>query len=150
MTSQYGAGPTLPLGYGSETGTFVAGVAFSGTRHADPSHTLTTKDELYAEYAGYHCDIRNWRAHSVGIPLIVLGLLGLFSLLRLGPVDPAVAAAVAVLFYYATIDVRGAFISAIAFALLYGPATHLPWEVNVGAFILWVGLSTRRSPLGRQ
>lgn len=98
-----------------------------------------TKEHLYAEYAEYHQDIRNRRAHAVGIPLIVLGLLGLFSLLRFGPVDLAVVAAVAVLVYYAAIDARGAFISAVMFAILYVIATHLPWEVNVGAFILgWV------------
>lgn len=79
-----------------------------------------TKEQLYAEYAGYHCDIRNRRAHAAGIPLIVLGLLGLFSLIRLGPVDPAVVAAVAVLLYYAAIDARGAFSSGLVFALPYG------------------------------
>jgi uncharacterized membrane protein YGL010W len=95
-----------------------------------------TKNELYLEYAGYHQDIRNRRAHAVGIPLIVLGLLGTFSLLRIGPVDLAVVAAVAVLLYYVAIDARGALITAIAFAILYGIAVRLPWEVCVGAFIL--------------
>ena len=95
-----------------------------------------TKEQLYSEYAGYHQDIRNRRAHAVGIPLIVLGLLGVFSLLRIGPVDLAVVAAVAVLLYYVATDARGALISAAVFALLYWIATRLPWEVNVGAFIL--------------
>jgi uncharacterized membrane protein YGL010W len=98
-----------------------------------------TKEQLYAEYAGYHRDIRNRRAHAVGIPLIVLGLLGLFSQLHLGPVDLAVVAAVAVLLYYAAIDARGAFIAAIVFAILYGMAMHLPWEVNVGALLFGWG-----------
>lgn len=94
------------------------------------------KDQLYAEYAGYHQDVRNQRAHSVGIPLIVLGLLGLLSLLRIGPVDLAVLAAFAVLLYYATIDARGALTAAVTFAILYGIAAHVPWEGNVAAFIL--------------
>jgi uncharacterized membrane protein YGL010W len=98
-----------------------------------------TKDQLYAEYAGYHRDIRNRRAHVAGIPLIVLGLLGLLSLLRLGPVDLAVLAAVAVLLYYAAIDARGAFVSAVVFAILYGIAMRLPWEVSVGALVLGWG-----------
>jgi uncharacterized membrane protein YGL010W len=101
-----------------------------------------TKEQLYADYAAYHQDVRNRRAHSVGIPLIVLGLLGLlhaFPLLHYGPVDLAVLTAVAVLLYYAAIDVRGALISAVAFAILYWIARFLPWEVSVGAFILgWV------------
>ena len=102
---------------------------------------MTTK-QLYADYAGYHQDIRNRRAHAVGIPLIVLGLLGLFHacpLLRIGPVDLAVMAAVAVLLYYVALDVRGALISAVAFAILYGVAVRLSWELSVGAFVLgWV------------
>lgn len=101
-----------------------------------------TKEQLYADYAGYHQDVRNRRAHAVGIPLIVLGLLGLLHalpLLRIGPVDPAVVAAIAVLLYYVALDVRGALISAVAFAILYGVAIHLTWELSVGAFILgWI------------
>lgn len=101
-----------------------------------------TTEQLYADYAGYHQDIRNRRAHAVGIPLIVLGLLGLFHacpLLRIGPVDLAVLAAVAVLLYYVALDVRGALISAVAFAFLYEVAVRLSWELSVGAFVLgWV------------
>lgn len=95
-----------------------------------------TKNQLYTEYAGYHRDVRNRRAHAVGIPLIVLGLLGTFSLLRIGPVDLAVLAAVAVLLYYVATDARGALISAVVFAVLYETAIRLPWEVSVGAFVL--------------
>ncbi len=101
-----------------------------------------TKEQLYADYAGYHQDIRTRRAHAFGIPLIVLGLLGLFHacpLLRIGPVDLAVLTAVAVLLYYVALDIRGALISAVAFAILYGVAVHLSWELSVGAFVLgWI------------
>jgi uncharacterized membrane protein YGL010W len=100
-----------------------------------------TKEQLYAGYAGYHQDVRNRRAHAAGIPLIVLGLLGLFHAcpIHIGFVDPAVVAAVAVLLYYVALDVRGALISAIAFAILYSIALHLTWEISVGSFILgWV------------
>lgn len=98
-----------------------------------------TKDQLYAEYAGYHQDVRNRRAHSAGIPLIVLGLLGLLAQARIGPIDLAVPAAVAVLLYYATIDLRGTLISAVCFAILYEIALRLPWGADVGAFILGWG-----------
>lgn len=94
------------------------------------------KNVVYAEYAGYHRDIRNRRAHAVGIPLIVLGLLGMLSLLRIGPVDLAVLAAIAVLSFYVATDARGALISAVVFAVLYELAIRLPWEVSVGAFVL--------------
>ena len=78
-------------------------------------------------------------AHAFGIPLIVFGLLGLLAQVSAGPIDLAVAAAVVVLLYYATIDVRGALISAACFALLYVLARPVPWEAALGAFVLgWV------------
>lgn len=94
------------------------------------------KDELYAQYAAFHRDQRNRRAHAIGIPLIVLGLLGLLALLRIGPVDLGVLAAAAVLLYYAAIDRRGALVSAVIFAILYGVAVNIPWEVDAAAFVV--------------
>ena len=98
-----------------------------------------TKSELFKEYASYHADRRNRIFHAFGIPLIVLGIMGLAHLVRLGPVDLAVVAAVAVLIYYAAIDLRGALISLVVFVILYFVAVRLAWQVNLGAFILgWV------------
>ncbi len=98
-----------------------------------------TKTELFAEYGSYHADRRNRVCHAFGIPLIVLGIMGLAHLVALGPVDLAVVAAIAVLVYYAAIDLRGALLSAVVFAILYAIAMRLPWEVSLGAFILgWV------------
>jgi uncharacterized membrane protein YGL010W len=98
-----------------------------------------TKTELFSEYGSYHADPRNRVCHALGIPLIVLGIMGLAHLVALGPVDLAVAAAVAVLVYYAAIDLRGALLSAVVFAILYVIASRLPWQVSSGAFVLgWV------------
>ncbi len=97
------------------------------------------KSELFSEYGAYHSDRRNRLCHAFGIPSIVLGILGLMSLVRLGPVDLAVVAAIAVLIYYAALDLRGALLSLIVFAILYAVAIRLPWQANLGAFILgWV------------
>lgn len=98
-----------------------------------------TKTELFAEYASYHSDRRNIVCHSFGIPLIVLGIMGLAHLVRIGPVDLAVVAAAGVLIYYAAIDPRGALLSLIAFAILYVIAVRLPWQANLGAFVLGWG-----------
>ncbi len=98
-----------------------------------------TKTDLFAEYASYHADSRNRVCHAIGIPLIVLGILGAASLVRIGPVDLAIIAAVAVLIYYAVLDIRGALLSLAIFALLYFIAIHLPWQVNVAAFVLGWG-----------
>ncbi len=98
-----------------------------------------TKAELFSEYGSYHADRRNRVCHAFGIPLIVLGIMGLASLVRLGPVDLAAVAAVAVLIYYAAIDLRGALLSLIVFAVLFWVALRLSWQVNLAAFVLgWV------------
>ena len=98
-----------------------------------------TKTELFNEYGSYHADRRNRVCHAFGIPLIVLGIMGLAHLVALGPVDLAAVAAIAVLIYYAVIDLRGALLSAVVFAVLYAIAMRLPWAVSLGAFVLgWV------------
>ena len=99
-----------------------------------------TKTELFQEYASYHADRRNRICHAIGIPLIVVGILGLGHLVRVGPgVDLAVVAAVALLIYYAAIDMRGALISLVVFAILYFIAIRLSWQVSLGAFIFGWG-----------
>ncbi len=98
-----------------------------------------TKTELFAEYGAYHRDRRNRVCHVFGIPLIVLGIMGLAHLVALGPVDLAIAMAIATLVYYAAIDLRGALLCVIVFAIVYFIAIRLPWQINLGAFILgWI------------
>ena len=98
-----------------------------------------TKAELFKEYGSYHADNRNRACHAVGIPLIVLGIMGLAHQVALGPVDLAIPVAIAVLIYYAAIDTGGALLSAVIFAILYTIAIRFGWQVNLGAFILgWV------------
>ena len=98
-----------------------------------------TKTELFREYGSYHADARNRVCHAFGIPLIVLGVMGLVHQVRIGPVDLAVVMSIAVLIYYATIDVRGALLSAVVFAILFYAGAHLSWQVNVAAFVIgWV------------
>ncbi len=95
-----------------------------------------TKARLFGEYAAYHNDPRNRLCHAFGIPLIILGLMGLTAQVRLGPIDLAIVLALLTLIYYATIDRRGAFLSLLVFAVLYVLSTKLPWQVNAGAFVL--------------
>lgn len=98
-----------------------------------------TKTELFREYGAYHADGRNRVCHAFGIPLIVLGLMGLTHQAHIGPVDLAIVVSIAVLIYYATIDVRGALLSAVIFAVLYFAGTYLSWPVSLAAFVIgWV------------
>jgi len=98
-----------------------------------------TKTELFTEYASYHKDRRNRVCHAIGIPLILLGVMGVAHLAHLGPIDLAIAAGVATLAFYATIDPRGALICTAAFAILYFVAVWVPWQIDAAAFIIgWI------------
>ncbi|HUY40292.1 MAG TPA: Mpo1-like protein [Candidatus Dormibacteraeota bacterium] len=98
-----------------------------------------TKARLFGEYASYHNDPRNRICHAFGIPLIILGLLGLTAQVRLGPVTLAMVLAVLTLAYYVTIDLRGTLVSLLIFAALYVIGTRLAWEFDAGAFVLgWI------------
>jgi uncharacterized membrane protein YGL010W len=98
-----------------------------------------TKTELFSEYASYHADARNRVCHAFGIPLIVLGIMGLAHRVALGPLDLAAVAAAGVLVYYAALDLRGALISLVAFAILYVVAFRMTWELSLAAFVLGWG-----------
>ncbi|MGD0967567.1 MAG: Mpo1-like protein [Candidatus Aquilonibacter sp.] len=98
-----------------------------------------TKTELFAEYGAYHADARNRACHAVGIPLILLGTMGILHLLGWGPIDLAIVASVATLLYYAFIDLRGALISTVLFAIIYEIAIRLPWEISLAALVIgWI------------
>ncbi len=93
------------------------------------------KAHVFAEYGSYHADPRNRACHFVGIPLIVLGLLGLLAQVHLGPLNLAIIFAAATLVFYATFDLSGAAISAVIFGALYAVALHLSWPLDVAAFV---------------
>lgn len=98
-----------------------------------------TKTELFTEYASYHADRRNRACHAVGIPLIILGIMGVAHLVTLGPIDLAVVGGIATLLYYLAIDPRGALVSTVMFAIIYEIAIRLPWQIALAAFIIgWV------------
>jgi len=98
-----------------------------------------TKSELFAEYGSYHRDPRNRLCHFIGIPTIVLGTIAMLAAVRIGPIDLALLFLVATLVYYASIDLRGTLLSAVAFAVLYALGARLGWQIGLIAFVLgWV------------
>jgi uncharacterized membrane protein YGL010W len=98
-----------------------------------------TKTELFTEYAGYHMDRRNRACHAVGIPLILLGTMGIFHLVAFRPIDLAIVAGIATLLYYFFIDPRGALISTVLFAIIYEVAIRVPWQIALAALVVgWV------------
>ena len=66
-------------------------------------------------------------------------MMGLGSLVHLGPVDAAMAAGIPVLAYYTWLDRRGALLALCVFAALYLIAVHLSWQASLAAFVIgWV------------
>lgn len=98
-----------------------------------------TRDQLFREYGSYHADRRNRICHAFGIPLIVLGTMGLLWLVHAGPLNLAVVLSIAVLVYYTFVDLRGSMLSLAIFAILLFIAIALPWQVNLAALIVgWI------------
>ncbi len=98
-----------------------------------------TKSEMFREYASYHRDTRNRVCHAIGIPAIVLGLMSMLATVHAGSLDAAFVIALAVLVYYAAIDLRGAVLCAVIFAIAYVVGRQLAWPLGTGIFIFgWV------------
>jgi uncharacterized membrane protein YGL010W len=91
---------------------------------------------LFAEYGAFHKDKRNIACHEIGIPLIVLSLFALLELVRVGPIDAAIAVAVLVLIYYVRLSPPLAVAALFAFALFYWVARFVSWPLAVGAFMI--------------
>jgi uncharacterized membrane protein YGL010W len=91
---------------------------------------------LFAEYGASHKDSRNIVCHEIGIPLIVLSLFALLELVRVGPVDAAIIAAVLVLIYYVRLSPPLAVAALFAFALFYWVARFISWPLAVGGFVI--------------
>ena len=101
-------------------------------------------DALLADYGSYHRTRGNLACHSIGIPLIIFGILGflLFLPLPLGAsgataAEAAIAAAVA---YYAFLDPLLALGILVPLALLDLAARAVGgWRVAAAAFVIgWI------------
>jgi uncharacterized membrane protein YGL010W len=61
---------------------------------------------LFADYASYHRTPGNKAFHRLGIPLIMMSLIGLLTLVKVGPVDLAMVLIALSTLYYLTIEWR--------------------------------------------
>ena len=94
----------------------------------------------FDEYDSYHRHPMNQRLHYFGVPLIMLGLLGLLSQLKAGArVDGGLILWGVALVYYFWIARRlGLMFSGLAF-LFYLAGRELAVSINVAAFLVgWV------------
>ena len=88
---------------------------------------------LFDDYAAYHRHPANKMTHYIGVPLIILTLVGLLSRLSVGPVSLAVPVAVAAILYNLRFSAKLTipFAGFVVLSFLVTPA--LP------VFVLWVG-----------
>src|SRR5215472_11417854 len=114
-------------------------------------------DRLWSDYQQHHQTAGNRACHMVGIPLIVIGLLGLLSVKVVTVSGRAVPASMLLAIAIGSIDIwldarLGALMLAIALAVCYG-ARLLPWKISLAIFVIgWVfqfvghGVYEKRSP----
>ena len=94
---------------------------------------------LFEAYGAYHRHPANKMTHYVGVPLIIVTLVGLLSRISLGPVSLAVPVAVSAVLYDLRLSVKLTlpFAGFIALAFVVAPA--------VPTAILWAGFLGPRS-----
>jgi uncharacterized membrane protein YGL010W len=95
---------------------------------------------LFADYAAFHQTKGNKWCHRLGIPMIMLTLIGMLTRVTLiEPVDAAMVLIAAATLYYLTLEWRlGIAMLAVSVAM-YFAGRALPMSVNVAIFVLgWI------------
>ena len=98
----------------------------------------------FADYAAYHQTRGNKWFHRVGIPLIMLTLLGMLARVRIADVsgfriDAGVVLIAIAVIYYLTLEWRLAIAMLVVSVAFYLVGRWLPMPVNVALFILgWI------------
>lgn len=99
---------------------------------------------LFDDYASYHRTAGNKAFHRIGIPMIMLTLIGLLVRVRLVrtaeiTIDAAVVLIAAATIYYLLLEWRMALLMAVVSVGFYFVGAALPFSVNLGLFILgWI------------
>lgn len=94
---------------------------------------------LFDDYASYHRTGGNKAFHRLGIPLIVLTLVGMLTRLPLGPVDAAMVIIAAATVYYFLLDWRLAIPMLAVSVGFWFLGRLMPFWLNAALFVLgWV------------
>jgi uncharacterized membrane protein YGL010W len=105
---------------------------------------MQTVEALFADYASYHQTPGNKAYHRLGIPLIMLSLIGMLTTVKLGIVggvqyDLAMLLIAASTAYYFVIEWRLAIAMMGVSILFYFVGAWIPFWINVGLFVLgWI------------
>ena len=95
---------------------------------------------LFADYASYHRTSGNKAFHRIGIPLIMLTLLGMLARVPvLGPVDAGMLLIAVAEVVYLILDWRLGALMLIVSAVFYWVGWLLPLWLNVALFVIgWI------------
>ena len=115
---------------------------------------MQSLDALFADYASYHQTKGNKAFHRIGIPLIMLSLLGMLARVHLFTasssldfmrggrawgIDAAMLLIVVAEVVYLLLDWRAAALMLVVSVLLYAIGAAIPLSANIALFILgWI------------
>ena len=95
---------------------------------------------LFEDYAAYHRHPANKMTHYVGVPLIIITVIGLLSRVSLGPTSVAVPLAVAAVLYDLRLSVKLTlpFAAFVGVSFLVAPALPMAilWTGFLGGWLL--------------
>ena len=97
---------------------------------------MTKTRSLLEEYGLYHQDARNRLCHEIGVPLIIIGVFSLLSLVQVGPAELGTLVGLAVILFYATINLRMALIAGVAFLVMHALGALLTWPWALAVFAI--------------
>ncbi len=94
----------------------------------------------FEDYEKYHRHPANKKTHYVGVPLIMLSVLGLAGLVTITPeINLAMIAFVLVSAWAIKLDMRFGFLFALAAFPFYWLGLRLSWQLNVALFVIgWI------------
>ena len=93
----------------------------------------------FEDYEAYHRHPSNKKTHYVGVPLIMLSILGLASLVRFGEINLAMISYVLVAAWAMRLDMRFGFLFALAAFPFYWAGLQLSWQINLALFVVgWI------------
>lgn len=100
---------------------------------------MGTVDQLFADYSEHHRTTGNKWCHRIGIPLIMVSLLGMLARVMFWRLDAAVLLIAAAAFFYLRLDFKlGMMMTLIAIIFYYAGAWLTLW-VNVALFVFgWI------------
>lgn len=96
-------------------------------------------DALFDDYASYHRTKGNKVYHRLGIPMIMLTLLGMLARVEIGPIDLAMIVIAASTAYYLLLDWRLGLAMLAVSIVMYMAGAAMPMAVNVAIFVAgWI------------